>query len=82
MSQPKSDLRSRIQISNIHDAEYGNLLNKFLKEEVKLNGTEFKVDQKWLIWLKGRIYIPNVADLKLFVLNEMHIPPHAGHPSH
>ena len=53
MSQPESDLLSKIKAANIHDVEYEILLNKLLKDEVNLNGTEFKVDQKWLIWFKG-----------------------------
>ena len=79
MSQPESDLLRRIKTTNIHDVEYEKLLNKLLKHEVNLNGTEFKVDQKGLIWFKGRIYMPNVADLKFFILDEMHKPPYAGH---
>ena len=82
MSQPKSDPMSKIKTASIHDAEYENLLNKLLRNEVNLNGKEFKVEQKGLIWFKGRIYIRNVVDRKLFVLNEMHIPPYAGHPSY
>ena len=39
MSQPESDLMSIIKTTNIHDAEYENLLNKLLKDEVNLNGT-------------------------------------------
>ena len=73
---------SRIKTTNIHDVEYENLLNKLLKDEVNLNGTEFKVDHRGLIWFKGRIYMPNVADWKLFVINEMHRPPYAGHPGY
>ena len=45
MSQPESDMRRKIKIDSIHDAEYENLLNKLLKDEVSLNGIEFKVDQ-------------------------------------
>ena len=82
MIQPESDLVNIIKLANIHDVEYENLLNKLLKDEVNLNGKEFKVDQKGLIWFKGRIYMPNVADLKLFILNEMHKPPYAGNPSY
>ena len=82
VSQPEGDLLSRIKIANIHDAEYENLLNKILKKEVNLNGIEFKVDQKGLVWFKKRIYMPYVADLKLFILNEMHKPPYVGHPSY
>ena len=71
MSQLKSDMRSRIKTTIIHDVEYENLLNKLLKDKVNLNGTEFKVDQKGLIWFQGRIYMPNIAYLKLFFLNEI-----------
>ena len=52
MSQPESDLMSKIKTASIHDAKYENLLNKLLKDEVNLNGIEFKVDQKGLIWFK------------------------------
>ena len=69
----------RIKTTSIHDVEYVNLLNKLQKDEVNLNGTEFRVDQKGLIRFKERIYMPGVADLKLFILNEMHKPPYAGH---
>ena len=53
-----------------------------MKDEVNLNGTEFKVHQKGLIWFKRRIYMRDVVDLKLFVLNEMHIHPYARHPGY
>ena len=55
MVQPEGDLLSSIKIAHIHDVEYGNLVNKLLKDEVNLNGTKFKVDQKGLIWFKRRI---------------------------
>ena len=42
--QPKSDLKNRIKTTSINDAEYVNLLNILLKDEVNLNGIEFKVD--------------------------------------
>ena len=70
VSQPEGDLLSRIKIASINDVEYGKLLNKLLTERLHLNGTEFKIDQKGLIWFKRRIYMPNVADLKLFILNQ------------
>ena len=70
MSLPEGDLLSRIKIASINDVEYGNRLNKLLTEEVNLNVTEFKIDHKGLIWFKRRIYMPNVADLKLFILNQ------------
>ena len=82
MSQPESDMLRKIKETNIHDVEYENLLNKLLKDEVKLNGKEFKVDQKGLILFKIRIYMPDVVDLKLFVLNSIHRPPYVGNPGY
>ena len=69
VSKPEGDLLRRIKIASIHDDEYKNILNKLLKDEVNLNQTEFKVDQKGLIWFKSRICMLNIACLKLFVLN-------------
>ena len=66
MSQLEIDMVSTIKKTSIHDDEYENLWNKLLKDKVNLNGKEFKVEQKGLIWFKGRIYMPNVAYLKLF----------------
>ena len=82
MSQPKIHLRRRIQKTSIHDVEYENLLNKLLKYKVNLNETEFKVYQKGLILYKGRIYMPNIANLKLVLLNEMHRTPYVGNPGY
>ena len=65
VSQPEGDILSRIKIASINDVEYGNILNKLLTEEVNFNGTEFKLDQKGLIWFKRRIYMPYVAYLKI-----------------
>ena len=82
MSQPESDMMSRIKIASIHDVEYENLLNKMLKDEVNLNGRGFKVEQKGLIFFKGRVYMPNVVGLKLFNRNEMHKPHYEGNPGY
>ena len=82
MSQPKSEILSRMKKYSIQDDDYINVLNKLQKDEVNLNGTKFKVDQKRLIRFKERIYMLDVADLKLFILNEMHKPPYGGHPGY
>ena len=80
LSEPEIYLLSRIKTVSIQDAEYVNLLNKIQKEEVNLNGIEFRVDYKGLNWFKERIYKPDVVYLKLLISNGMHKPPYAGHP--
>ena len=79
MIQPESDMLSRIKITSIQNVGYVDLLNMLQKDEVNLNGTKFKIDQKGLIRFKERIYMPDVIDLKLFILNDMYKPPYAGH---
>ena len=82
LSQPKSDLLDKVKEASILDADYSKLLSEIQKTEVNLNGTAFKIDQKGLIWFKDRLYIPKNMDIKLFILNEMHKPPFAGHPGY
>ena len=52
MSQLESDLLRRIKTTSIQDIVYISLLNKLQKDEVNLNGTMLRVDQKWLIQLR------------------------------
>ena len=68
MIQPKSDLMSKIKIESVHNVEYMNLHNNLLNDEVKLNITEFKVDQNGLIWFKNKLYVPNVIEINLLIL--------------
>ena len=82
MIQPESDLVNKIKVASEQNAEFVNLLNKIHKNEINLNGTEYKVDQKSLIWFKDRLYMPNIIEIKLFILNEMHKPPFAVHPGY
>ena len=40
---------------------------------------DFKIDQKGLIQFKDRLYMPNILETKLFILNEIHKPPFRDH---
>jgi hypothetical protein len=40
----------------------------------------YKLGADGIIMYKNRIYVANVQDLKLMILNEMHNVPYAGHP--
>ena len=79
LSQPKSDLLDKVKTTNTQDADYTKLLSEIRDNEIRLNGTAFKVDQKGLVWFNDRLYIPKSLEIKLFILNEMHKPSFAGH---
>ena len=69
----------RVKVAITQDTNYNKLLSKIQNNEINLDKAAFKVDQKGFIWLKDRLYVPNVLDINLFILNEMHQPPFAGH---
>ena len=40
----------------------------------------YKLEEDGILTYKGRIYIPNVADLRRVVMDEIHQTPYSGHP--
>ena len=70
----------KVKAASTQDTNYNKLLSKIQNNEINLDGAAFKVDQKGFIWFKDRLYILNHLEFKLFILNEMHKPPFAGHP--
>ena len=69
----------KVKAASTQDTNYNKLLSKIQNNEINLDGAAFKVDQKGIIWFKDRLYILNDLEIKLFILNEMHKPPFAGH---
>ena len=77
-----SELKDKVKVASTQDANYNKLLSKLQNHEINLDGAAFKVDQKGFIWFKDRLYVPNVLEIKLFIMNEMHKHPFAGHPGY
>ena len=42
----------------------------------------YKLEEDGLLTYKGRIYIPNVANLRRVVMDEIHQAPYSGHPGY
>ena len=42
----------------------------------------FKLEEDGILTYKGRIYIPNVAELRRVVMDEIHQAPYFGHPGY
>ena len=40
----------------------------------------YKLEEDGLLTYKGRIYIPNVAELRIVVMDEINQAPYFGHP--
>ena len=41
--------------------------------------TEFSLNKKGLLLHKRRLFIPNLEEIKLIVMNELHYRPYLGH---
>ena len=44
--------------------------------------TNFSLNEKDLMLYKKILYVPNVPEIKLWILNELHKSPYFGHPSY
>jgi hypothetical protein len=42
----------------------------------------YKLETNGTLLYRNKIYVPNVQDLKLMILNEMHNFPYVGHPGY
>ena len=69
MIQSKSDFLDTVKAPSTHDANYNKLCSKIQNNKINLDGVAFQVHQKGVIWFKDRLYIPNVLDIKMFILN-------------
>jgi hypothetical protein len=59
-----------------------NLVAKLQQGEMPQKVENYKLEADGTLLYKNKIYVPNVQDLKLMILNEMHNVPYAGHPGY
>ena len=44
--------------------------------------TNFSLNEKGLMLYKNRLYVHNIPEIKLLILNEVHKIPYSGHPGY
>lgn len=82
ISTYKSDLEDRIKESGLRDENYQYLKNKISENQAGNDETHFRLNENGLLIYKKRLYIPNVPETKLLILNETHKSPYSGHPGY
>ena len=65
----KTDLEDKLEEGIKRDPEYQNLKETLTQNTSKNIITEYKFNEKWLILFKNRLYVPNIPEVKLLVLN-------------
>ena len=58
------------------------LVTKLQQGKMLQKVENYKLEADGTLLYKNKIYIPNVQNLKLMILNEMHNVPYAGHPGY
>jgi hypothetical protein len=76
------DIKSRILEAANAYLQYNDLVAKLQQGEIPQKMESYKLEVDEILMYKNKIYVPNVQDLKLMILNEMHNVPYAGHPGY
>ena len=62
------------------DKKYQNLREKVTNNESdNVKKTDYSLNKKGLTLYKNRLYVPNIPEIKLLILNEVHKSPYSRH---
>ena len=59
---------------------YEQVKDKLQQQSLEKRYEGYKLEEDGLLTYKGRIYIPNVAELRRVVMDEILQAPYSGHP--
>ena len=59
---------------------YELVKDKLQQQSIEKRYEGYKLEEDGLLTYKNRIYIPNVADLRRVIMDEIHQAPYSGHP--
>jgi hypothetical protein len=78
----ESDLEQRIRTMGINDENYTKIMTELQNNTANSDKPDLSIDKKGLLQLKNRLYIPDSAELKSTILDEVHKKPYSGHPGY
>jgi hypothetical protein len=82
ISMYKNDIKDRIvEVANV-DLQYRDLVAKLQQRERPQKEENYTLEADGIPLYKNRVYIPNVHDLKLSILREIHNVTYVGHPGY
>ena len=78
----QSNLRQQIANHVAGDELYEQVKDKLQQKSLEKRYEGYKLEEDGLLTFKGRIYIPDVVDLRRVVMDEIHQAPYSGHPGY
>jgi hypothetical protein len=82
ISRTESDLEQRIRTTSINDENYTKVMEEFQNSIANSDKPYLSIDKKGLLRFENRLYMPDSAELKLIVVDEVHKKPYSGHPGY
>jgi hypothetical protein len=82
ISMYRTEIKDRILEAANVDLQYRGLVAKLQQRERPQTKESYTLGTDGLLLYKNRVYVPNVRDLKLAILKEMHNVAYAGHPGY
>jgi hypothetical protein len=79
ISMYRIDIKGRILEATNADLQYRDLVAKIQQGKMPQKVENYKLETDGTLMYKNKIYVPNVQDLKLMILNEMHNVPYVRH---
>ena len=80
LSTFQSDMRQQIVNHTAEDEMYVQIKDKMQQRSLERKYEEYKLEEDEILTYKNIIYIPNVAELRRIVIDEIHQAPYYGHP--
>jgi hypothetical protein len=82
ISMYRTDIKDRILEAANVDLQYRDLVAKLQQSERPQKEESYTLEADGILLYKNRVYIPNVQELKLVILKEMHNVTYVGHPGY
>jgi hypothetical protein len=82
VSTYKMDVKERVKSAQETDAFFKTVKSYLEKEPTGMKYEGYQLLNDGLLIYKGRLYIPNCDDLKMFIMDELHKIPYTGHPGY
>ena len=79
ISSYKTELDDKLEKRIKLDTEYQNLRDNVTNNKSKNVKIDYNLNEKGLMLYKNRLYVPNIPEIKLLILNEVHKITYSGH---
>ena len=79
ISSYKTNLEDKLEEGIKRDPKYQNLKEKIMQSTSENVITDYSFNEQGLLLFKNGLYVPNISEVKLLILNEIHKIPYSRH---